>query len=79
MYSTLAARAAQRNGMDLSNAKLAFLDVETTGLSPAMGDRVVEVGIVVCRGDQEVDRIAAGACTTHRPGRSGFGPRGMGR
>ena len=46
------------NGMDLSGAKPAFLDVETTGLFPAMGDRVVEIGIVVCRGDRKAKRVA---------------------
>jgi len=30
----------------MSEAKLVFLDVETTGLSPAMGDRVVELGMI---------------------------------
>ena len=42
----------------LYSTRLAFLDVETTGLSPAMGDRIVEIGIVICRGDQEIDRLA---------------------
>ncbi len=40
----------------LSETKLAFLDVETTGLSPAMGDRVVELGMIVCRGATEISR-----------------------
>ena len=35
---------------DLSNARFAFLDLETTGLSPWFGDRICEVGIVVCEG-----------------------------
>ena len=34
--------------MHLQDAKLVFVDVETTGLSPAMGDRIVEVGLVAC-------------------------------
>ena len=58
MHSIRAARVAQGNGMNLNDAKLAFLDVETTGLFPAMGDRVVEIGIVVCRGDREVELVA---------------------
>jgi len=33
----------------------AFFDVETTGLSPQMGDRICEVGIVVAQGDQIVE------------------------
>ncbi len=37
----------------LESTRLAFLDVETTGLSPAMGDRIVEIGIVVCQGERE--------------------------
>ncbi len=40
----------------LSETKLVFLDVETTGLSPAMGDRVVELGMIACRGATEISR-----------------------
>ena len=58
MHSVRAARAARGKGMDLSVAKPAFLDVETTGLFPAMGDRVGEIGIVVCRGDRKAKRVA---------------------
>jgi DNA polymerase III epsilon subunit family exonuclease len=36
--------------IDLSNAKFAFLDLETTGLSPWFGDRICEVGIVKTEG-----------------------------
>ena len=43
----------------LSEAKLVVLDVETTGLSPAMGDRVVELGMIACRGPTEI------SCTSH--------------
>ena len=35
---------------DLASAKFAFLDLETTGLSPWFGDRICEVGIVVTQG-----------------------------
>ncbi len=35
---------------DLSNAQFAFLDLETTGLSPWFGDRICEVGIVLSEG-----------------------------
>ncbi|MCL4528906.1 MAG: exonuclease domain-containing protein [Chloroflexi bacterium] len=35
---------------DLSNARFAFLDLETTGLSPWFGDRICEVGIVITEG-----------------------------
>jgi len=35
---------------DISNARFAFLDLETTGLSPWFGDRVCEVGIVITEG-----------------------------
>ncbi|MFQ5491906.1 MAG: exonuclease domain-containing protein [Phycisphaerae bacterium] len=44
--------------MNLTDAKLVFLDLETTGLAPAMGDRIVEIGMVICRGNQEIRRIA---------------------
>ncbi len=40
----------------LESARRAFLDVETTGLSPAMGDRVVELGMIVCQGATEISR-----------------------
>jgi len=36
--------------IDLSNARFAFLDLETTGLSPWFGDRICEVGIVLTEG-----------------------------
>jgi DNA polymerase III subunit epsilon len=35
---------------DLSNCRFAFLDLETTGLSPWFGDRICEVGIVLTEG-----------------------------
>ena len=35
---------------DLSSARFAFLDLETTGLSPWFGDRVCEAGIIVTEG-----------------------------
>ncbi len=35
---------------DLSNCRFAFLDLETTGLSPWFGDRICEVGIVQTEG-----------------------------
>ncbi len=40
----------------LSEAKLVVLDVETTGLSPATGDRVVELGMITCQGPTEISR-----------------------
>ncbi len=42
----------------LDSTRLAFLDVETTGLSPAMGDRIVEVGNVACQGEQESGHLS---------------------
>jgi DNA polymerase-3 subunit epsilon len=35
---------------------LAFIDFETTGLSPASGDRIIEVGIAILSGGGIVDR-----------------------
>lgn len=45
--------------MRLTDAKLLFLDLETTGLSPALGDRIVEIGMIVRRGgtDQPVSQL----------------------
>jgi len=36
--------------IDLSSARFAFLDLETTGLSPWFGDRICEVGIILTQG-----------------------------
>jgi DNA polymerase III epsilon subunit family exonuclease len=36
--------------LDLANARFAFLDIETTGLSPWFGDRICQVAIVVSEG-----------------------------
>lgn len=36
--------------IDPVNSRFAFLDLETTGLSPWFGDRVCEVAIVLCEG-----------------------------
>ena len=36
---------------------VAVIDFETTGLSPAMGDRATEVAIVLMEGEQVVDRF----------------------
>jgi len=35
---------------DLSSARFAFLDLETTGLSPWFGDRICEVGLILTEG-----------------------------
>jgi DNA polymerase-3 subunit epsilon len=37
--------------------RIAVIDFETTGLSPAMGDRATEVAIVMMEGGQVVDRF----------------------
>lgn len=44
--------------LPIADAPLAFVDVETTGLSPWAGDRVCEVGIVRCQGEVEVDQLS---------------------
>ncbi len=36
--------------LDISNAKFAFLDIETTGLSPWFGDRICQIAVVVTEG-----------------------------
>jgi DNA polymerase III subunit epsilon len=36
---------------------VAVIDFETTGLSPGMGDRATEIGIVILEGDKVVDRF----------------------
>jgi DNA polymerase III epsilon subunit len=40
---------------DLTNHRFAFLDFETTGLSPWFGDRICEVGIVLTEGKRIQD------------------------
>jgi DNA polymerase-3 subunit epsilon len=36
--------------IDISNARFAFLDIETTGLSPWFGDRICQIAIVLTEG-----------------------------
>ncbi len=36
---------------------VAVIDFETTGLSPAAGDRATEIAIVLLEGDRVVDRL----------------------
>jgi DNA polymerase III epsilon subunit family exonuclease len=45
--------------LPLDGVSLAFLDVETTGLRPSLGDRVVEVAVVRARGSVELARFAS--------------------
>jgi DNA polymerase-3 subunit epsilon len=45
--------------LDLANSRLAFLDLETTGLSPWFGDRICEIGIVVTEGRRIKDTYQA--------------------
>ena len=35
---------------DLTTARFAFLDIETTGLSPWFGDRICQVAVIVTEG-----------------------------
>ncbi|MFZ5821157.1 MAG: exonuclease domain-containing protein [Chloroflexota bacterium] len=50
---------------DLTNCRFAFLDLETTGLSPWFGDRICEVGVVLSEGK----RIRETYQTLVNPGR----------
>ena len=43
--------------LSIDDAPLAFLDVETTGLSPNYGDRVCEVAILRCQGEEVLDSL----------------------
>jgi DNA polymerase III epsilon subunit family exonuclease len=45
--------------MALHEAPVAFLDVETTGLRPDLGDRVVEIAVVRAQGSSEVARFVS--------------------
>ncbi|HNF95026.1 MAG TPA: 3'-5' exonuclease, partial [Anaerolineales bacterium] len=36
--------------LELSNTRFAFLDVETTGLSPWFGDRICQIAVIVTEG-----------------------------
>jgi DNA polymerase-3 subunit epsilon len=51
---------------DLSSARFAFLDLETTGLSPWFGDRICEVGIVLTDG-KRIKRTLELAVNPERP------------
>jgi DNA polymerase III epsilon subunit family exonuclease len=43
--------------LSIDEAPLAFLDVETTGLEPRFGDRVCEVAILRCQGEDVLDAL----------------------
>ena len=43
----------------LNETVFAFVDVETTGLRPALGDRVCEIAVVRCVGEREVERFVS--------------------
>jgi len=45
--------------LPLHEAPLAFLDVETTGLRPDLGDRVVEIAVVRAQGPKEAARFVS--------------------
>lgn len=45
--------------------RIIVLDVETTGLSPARGDRVIEIGAVVVEGERFVDEFTTLIRTDH--------------
>ncbi|MBL8062369.1 MAG: WYL domain-containing protein [Anaerolineales bacterium] len=38
------------NMLELSNTRFAFLDIETTGLSPWFGDRICQIAVIVTEG-----------------------------
>ncbi|MBI2061367.1 MAG: WYL domain-containing protein [Nitrospirae bacterium] len=44
--------------MDLRNRNLTFFDLETTGLNPWRGDRIVEVGAIRAKGAEVVETFA---------------------
>jgi DNA polymerase III subunit epsilon len=52
--------------LDITNARFAFLDFETTGLSPWFGDRICEVGIIVTEGRRIKDTYQS-LVNPHRP------------
>jgi DNA polymerase-3 subunit epsilon len=43
----------------LTSRTLAFLDVETTGLSPWFGDRICEIALVRCQGEEIIDSFGS--------------------
>jgi DNA polymerase-3 subunit epsilon len=45
--------------LPLHEAPLAFLDVETTGLRPDLGDRVVEIAVIRAQGPSELTRFVS--------------------
>lgn len=51
----------------ITAAPLAVVDVETTGLSPARGDRVVEVGVLLCEGASRIERTVSTLCNPGFP------------
>ena len=45
--------------LPIAEVPLAFVDVETTGLYAGWGDRICEVAVVVCRGEEELCRFVS--------------------
>ena len=43
----------------LSTHTFAYLDVETTGLSPWFGDRICEIAVIRCQGERVVDQFGS--------------------
>ena len=41
----------------IDDVPLAYLDVETTGLNPSLGDRVCEIAILRCQCDEPIDAV----------------------
>ncbi len=56
-YNSFAPSEFSNIMFDISNARFAFLDLETTGLSPWFGDRICEVGIVITEGKRIKEQI----------------------
>ena len=52
---SLAAKPHEETDAPIDQVPLAFLDVETTGLQPYLGDRICEIAILRCRAGQVVD------------------------
>ncbi len=62
--------------LDIANARFAFLDLETTGLSPWFGDRICEVGVILTEGRRIKNTyqtlvnperpVSPGAASTHK-------------
>lgn len=61
----------------IDEAPIVYLDVETTGLHPELGDRVVEIGALRCEGGEVLDAVQRLVNPQRRIGRGALAVHGI--